>query len=216
MEKIIHQIWIGDKELPIREKEYVCQVKEMNPDFTQMLWYDDNLPDMPTEISNIYDTYKRHGRLIFCADILRHIVVNKYGGIYCDVDYKPMQPLSVYELEKFDMLLYHGGDEDLTISNGLFGFKANNELSNYIVESISKDSVGGYYPEWFGRKIKNFYGLEYKDLTSELEKKIDKETSQFIFVRDLEKVMLHYALYSWSNENAITYKTRVAKNPFIL
>jgi len=215
MEKIIHQIWIGDKELPIKEKKYVFQVKEMNPDFTQMLWYDNNLPDMPTEISEIYYSFLKQGRLIMCADILRHIVVNKYGGIYCDVDYKPIQPLNVYELERFDMLLYHGGDEDFTISNGIFGFTANNELSNYIVESIIKDNIGGFYPQWFGRKIKNFYGLEYNNLTSELEKKLDKQKAQFIYVRDLEKVMLHYALYSWSPENAITYNTRVASNPFV-
>jgi len=72
--------------------------------------------------------------------------VNKYGGIYCDVDFKPLQPLSVYELENYDMLLHHGGNEDLTVSNSLFGFSANNELSNYIVESITKDRIGGYYP----------------------------------------------------------------------
>jgi mannosyltransferase OCH1-like enzyme len=216
VEKIIHQIWIGDKEMPIREKEYVSQVKDMNPDFTQMLWYDDNIPEMPTEINDLYHKFKNAGKLIFCADILRHVVVNKYGGIYCDVDFKPLQPLSVYELENYDMLLHHGGNEDLTVSNSLFGFSANNELSNYIVESITKDRIGGYYPQWFGRKIKNFYGLEYNDLTSELEKKIDKTKSQFIYVRDLEKVMLHYGLYSWSNENVVTYKTRQEKNPFTL
>ena len=33
MEKIIHQIWVGDKRIPSHVKDYMARVKEVHKDF---------------------------------------------------------------------------------------------------------------------------------------------------------------------------------------
>lgn len=212
--KIIHHIWIGDREMPEREKQYVRRIKELNPSFNQMLWYDDNLPDMPSGIKKKYDFFREAKVWVVCADILRQYLVYEYGGIYADVDYEPLQSLDALDLEKYEGFLYHGGDEDLNISNGMFGFRAKHPLSAYIIDKIIVQPPSWYGPTWFGRMIKEYYGLEYTSLTSELELKMDSNI-KFIHVFEQQKVMLHQALYSWSKQNYPTYKKRDNKNPFL-
>ncbi len=54
IEKIIHQIWIGNKRIPKHIKEWMQEIKEKHPEFTYYFWTDDNLPEMPKELFDIY------------------------------------------------------------------------------------------------------------------------------------------------------------------
>jgi mannosyltransferase OCH1-like enzyme len=213
MEKIIHQIWIGESEMPNREKEYVKMTKELNPSYHQILWYDGNIPKLPEKFKEIYDRHYKRKDWVQCADLLRQYLVYEMGGIYIDVDYEPLKPLNCLKLDSCDGFLYHGGDEDLNISNSMFGFKSKHPISTFVYETIIKDESHWFGPTWMGKVIKSYFGLDYKDLTSKLESKMDKNL-KFIYVRELDKVMLHKSLYSWSPENYPKYKPRNQANPF--
>ena len=209
----LHHIWIGNREMPEAEKEYVRRIKELNPSYEQMLWYDDNLPDLPSGIKEKYDFFHTANVWIVCADILRQYLVYEYGGMYTDVDYEPLDSLDALGLNGYDGFLYHGGDEDLNISNGMFGFSAKHPISSFIIEKIIQEPPGWYGPTWFGRVIKEYHGLKYTDTISELDKKMNG--IKFIHVFEQQKVMLHKALYSWSKQNYPKYQVRENKNPFI-
>lgn len=82
MEKIIHQIWIGPYKMPDREKYFVSQVKEKNPDFEHILWTNDNLPELPPKIKEKYQYHYDQEVYAFAADVLRIFLIREYGGIY--------------------------------------------------------------------------------------------------------------------------------------
>ena len=53
IEKNIHQIWVGDKRIPIHVKNYMDRVKNTHPEFNYYLWNDSNLPDLPQDLKKM-------------------------------------------------------------------------------------------------------------------------------------------------------------------
>ena len=86
IDKVIHQIWVGEYDIPSREKQISNEIKEKHPDYTYYLWTDNNLPEIPERLKETYDVMYKRKDYVFCADMLRWLVVYKYGGWYLDID----------------------------------------------------------------------------------------------------------------------------------
>lgn len=87
--KIIHQTAPADKSK--WHKEWAqCQEswKRQFPDFEYKMWTDeDNLKLIETDYPWFLDTYKKYSKNIMRFDIIRYFILDKYGGIYADMDY---------------------------------------------------------------------------------------------------------------------------------
>jgi mannosyltransferase OCH1-like enzyme len=81
--KIIHYIWVGGP-LPDAEKCFVDTWRTTNPDYEFVLWDDDNIDFSPPMLQEAY----RDRKWSKVADIVRLMVVAKYGGIYFDIDFR--------------------------------------------------------------------------------------------------------------------------------
>jgi mannosyltransferase OCH1-like enzyme len=168
----IHQIWIGDNPLPT---EWTDTVKEFAKkyDYTYKLWTDSSVKDLGMdEIPGLKPLYASFGReLAGRADILRLLILYKYGGIYIDADTVIMKP------EKFDRFLKKNttgvffGWENLTatrtrklglgvrrlVANGIIGAEKGHPFLKRLLDGIvdhsanitdTKDAwkhVGPYY-----------------------------------------------------------------------
>ncbi len=92
----IHQIWLqGKKNVPPKLQVYSTKWKDFNPDFEYVLWDDEKiineiLPSFPERYGKIYATYPH---LIQRADFGRYLILFLFGGIYVDMDMRPVQPL---------------------------------------------------------------------------------------------------------------------------
>ena len=53
--KIIHQIWVGKYPLPERETRLSKEIKEKHPNYEYHLWTDDNLPEIPERLKDMYE-----------------------------------------------------------------------------------------------------------------------------------------------------------------
>lgn len=85
--KIIHQIWIGPKPEPtIWTNTFKIDYIKQNPEYKYMLWNNENINELFLD----YPIYKRVFDLEkwYCgkADILRYLILYKFGGIYIDAD----------------------------------------------------------------------------------------------------------------------------------
>lgn len=93
--KRIHQIWIGEVEMPGRWKVWCQTVKKAHPDWEYTLWTNNKVEKIKAEMpSNILEKYNKfYDSKVFAlaADVLRFWVVYKYGGVGLDCDFK-MQP----------------------------------------------------------------------------------------------------------------------------
>ncbi len=141
--KIIHTIWIGDKKRPEPSKLWA----DLNPDYEHMHWDEAKLNvdlsgSLDNEYVNMYlsrEDKKYSDKYNGAVNILRLLVLQKYGGIYFDADCIPYRPLtddlldneffSVHENE-----LYCPG----TIANGIIGSVPNHDLINTMVYRLSE------------------------------------------------------------------------------
>ena len=96
--RILHTIWIGDKKRPEGSKIW----KDVNSEYTHMHWDEYRLRQyIKGSLTNGY-VMKYLGRKDeqysdkYCGavDILRLLVLKKYGGIYFDADCTPSRPLT--------------------------------------------------------------------------------------------------------------------------
>jgi len=126
--KIIHMIWIGDKDFPFVDNLSVW--KTLNPWYEFKLWHDNNLPKLQNQ--------KEYDFLVnptAKADLLRLEILYQFGGIYTDADTICMHPINktVKGLTLFGMTGLHGN-----VANGFLGCTQHHPAFKEIVDNIPK------------------------------------------------------------------------------
>ena len=118
--KKIHQLWVGDLEIPKHLKQFTDSMSDINPGYECTLWgnevferYSDD-PFLKNYLKNP-DLY----RWAFICDRVRCLLLNDIGGIYVDADAKPIQ--------SFDLCMNQLG-ENITFFTGLKPTQKNNTL----------------------------------------------------------------------------------------
>ena len=202
MENIIHQIWVGPYEIPNREKSFIQKTKEKNTQYKHILWTNENLPELPNNVKELFDIFERQKDYAHQADILRVFLVATYGGIYFDIDFDCIGTLDDSGFGDFDgIFCYHGGI-DYTIPNGFFGGSKGNSLLNYMLQEVSLQKGGWYGPSWMGDTVKKYFGLSREVDHSIVDLKFKEANLKYLLFPELEnRYLKHHALYSWSPEN---------------
>jgi mannosyltransferase OCH1-like enzyme len=202
--KKIHQIWIGPYNIPRREKLCIEKIKIYQSDFEYKLWNNDNLPEIPKEIKDIYDFLGERKDYVHQADILRMFLINKFGGVYMDVDFEFISGLTKFELEKYKAFFCtHYGDVD-TYPNGIFGMEANHPISNFLLKDAIESFPKRYWygPSWLGQSIKEYFGINGIISHEKLAERYFEPNNIFHINYDYfhHNHYYHHALYSWSPE----------------
>jgi mannosyltransferase OCH1-like enzyme len=89
--KKIHQIWIGQKELPEKYKNFSDGIKKLHGDFEYILWTDNTLT---RDNFYNYDIIMRCKSFAQKADIMRYEILYKEGGVYIDIDFELYKNIS--------------------------------------------------------------------------------------------------------------------------
>ena len=161
---------MSDK-LPIRMLQAINKIRRLNPGFRHYL-FDDNecrnfiKENFNNEVLNAYD------KLIpgaYKADLWRYCILYKYGGIYMDIKYYPINNFKLINLlKKEHWVLDNGGNG---IYNALMVCKPNNEILlkaiNQIVVNVKNRFYGNGFLEPTGP------GLLVKYFTNEEKKTLD-------------------------------------------
>ena len=210
MEKIIHQIWVGPYEMPYLEKENIRVLKELNPDYTHVLWTDKNLPNLHTKVKEICEKYTNRKIFAFVADVLRVVLVNQYGGIYADVDWKPHKGFSDLELENnTGLIVLH---DNYTSGNEFFACQKETGFIKYIYDELLKDRTGDHTPWWFNHHLKQYFDIEDNmnyhteeciQIGEQFLSKMKDDGVKYLWRHgEFEKVYLeHIGLHSWCEPN---------------
>lgn len=136
--KIIHQIWIGNKECPLT---FINSVKEKHPYFEHILWTDQEIKKR----NMIFSCQQRIDEMDeFCgkADIMRYEILYKYGGIYLDADSLCLESIDNFFLENTGFAVYENEKcRPGLIANGTIGFTKEHKLLKDIIEHIKNTEV---------------------------------------------------------------------------
>lgn len=208
--KILHFIWVGNKQLPEYSLNYINMFESMYDDYEVKLWTDvdvnqnDLIPDF------LYDYYfNNEFHPAFKADILRYLILNKYGGLYFDTDFEPLRKLPNYFLS-FDFL--GGIQPNGEVAIGFIASCKNNFLINEIIQkipfSIKYAKQNNYYENG---QIHKITGPEFFD---NIAKKYKSKDDYFFFTKEYfypywfteteryhenfkETSLLAYAVHHW-------------------
>jgi len=129
--KTIHQIWFqGEKQIPEHLRVFHNGWHTMNPSFEIILWDEPAIKRLLTNCDNsvrsLYDSYPY---MIQKIDLAKYIILYSYGGIYIDMDMKPLRPIE-------DTFLNY----DIIISKIPFNI-IYNILFSFIGHDINKDII---------------------------------------------------------------------------
>lgn len=131
---IIHQIWVGSAEIPAEFLTFSKQWKLLYSDFSYQLWTDDNCKVESLLPGNLLPYYfDQKFSVAFKADLLRYFLINKYGGIYIDMDTEPLRRMDAFILNH---TCFSGIQPNSEVAIGIFGSIKDSELLTDVCNNI--------------------------------------------------------------------------------
>ena len=85
--RILHMIWVGPRPAP---EGWIGPWRAMHPTWEHRLWRDDDLAEFPMLNRVAYDYYRSKENWVGMSDIARMAILREQGGVYVDVDSKPL------------------------------------------------------------------------------------------------------------------------------
>lgn len=120
--KKIHQIWLGS-ELPDKYKRLTESWLKYHPDWEYKLWTDSDIKDFDFPNKDIFNSISNLGMK---ADLLRIEILNKFGGLYADIDFECLKSFNdMHKLSFYSGIVY---GHNVEIAVGLIGSIPNHPI----------------------------------------------------------------------------------------
>ena len=183
--KFIHHIWIGDKPFPSDYINFLKKWKILYSDYNFIFW--DNQLVESTDIlsSDIKQYYYGDYNIGLKADLLRFKILEKFGGIYVDVDTEPLKRMPD---EIFNYNFFSGYQPNNEIAIGIMGSKVNESLVSFYVDSVLENIKKFTYNGKVSSKIWKISGPEF--FTQFLNPYLNNPTYKFYDIK-------YFYPYSW-------------------
>jgi mannosyltransferase OCH1-like enzyme len=159
--KIIHQIWLGSP-IPDRYKKFQDTWRINHPDWEYILWTDKEVAEFGLKNQAQYDASVNWGQK---ADIARYEILNRYGGLYIDVDFECLRPFDIFH-HTCDFYTGVTYGPNFALYNGLIGVAPNHQMMQLCIEKMNihqkfhKDPIINILyssgPYFFTRMYKNY------------------------------------------------------------
>lgn len=175
---LIHQIWIGPKPLPQNYDKWHRQMGFVNHKWAVVLWDDKQVMADGFDLRSLYGKFWSHASV---SNMLRLMIIQRYGGVYLDMDMEPLQPLS--SRLPMDNRPFCADQGDGRLCNAVFGAAPNDPWVDWQIREGNRevdphDAAWGVYTmtaaprDYFGVyvcKSDLFYPYHY-DAPKELRK----------------------------------------------
>lgn len=129
--KVIHWIWLGSP-LPKRYIELQKTFKELHPSWQVKIWTDQDIEPFKLKNKIAFDAATNFGEK---SDIFRYEILERFGGVYCDTDFKCLQSLDLlhYVCEFYTGIAY---DREAILYNGLIGASPHHPIIKKCVDCL--------------------------------------------------------------------------------
>ena len=206
--KKIHQVWIGYKEPPDWCKRFGEEMQAMHPDWEYKLWtHDDIFNDLYKDDPFLQNYVKEPEvyKWAFIADRVRLLLLRDFGGVYCDLDAKPVRSFNeicdrLQPQHTFFAGMKPSQENDTLIDCTIYGSVPNGRIINLCL-SVYDTIYWAHGCRTFNNKI-----IEHMDIDVALfgyEYFYDsKITDKTIILHDVEETRL----FSWVDNYQYTKK----------
>lgn len=204
--KVIHYVWLGNKEKGKLHQRVLNSWKKKAPEYEIIEWNESNIPHIDNKFFN---DALRNEKYAFASDFIRMYVLEKYGGIYMDLDTllvkNPTKILNGYDL------VFSIQDEKVLLSLGFLAAVPHNEfikecLSFY--DNLKFDNANlKANTELLSPILKQYYPFKSKDQTQVINN-VCAYNSEILLQPSFNSVAVHIGETSWK-ENTSHDKLRI-------
>lgn len=127
--KVINYVWIGNKELPEREKVCIESWKEVLPDYQFNFFGNDYLKSL--SLTPLMEKFYKKGKWAFLSDYVRLKALQDNPGIYLDTDIFMIKPFTD---EMHKLSFFSGMGEENIINQGVIGFDGTQSIVYSLIE----------------------------------------------------------------------------------
>ena len=128
IEKTIHYIWLGSKEIPEKYNAFIYSWRELHPDWEIIRWNEENIGCAD---NSWVKAAIEHKNWSLAADVIRSHVLLNYGGVYLDTDIELLKPLNELVAEN-DFFI--GYESDFWFGSAVLGVKKGHNLIREVHE----------------------------------------------------------------------------------
>ena len=128
IEKTIHYIWLGGKEITEKQQTFILGWRELHPDWEIVKWNEENFD---CESNSWVKAAIEQKNWSLAADVIRSYVLLNYGGVYLDTDIVLFKPLNALIAEN-DFFI--GYESDFWFGSAVLGSKKGHRLIREVHE----------------------------------------------------------------------------------
>jgi inositol phosphorylceramide mannosyltransferase catalytic subunit len=158
--RVFHQIWLGDKPLPPKFRQWADSWLTMNPGWKMEWWTDARLPEMRNRRE-----FDAADKMAAKSDILRYEVIWRFGGVYIDADFEPLRPI---EEIIGGVNAFYGDERPDTPCNAILGCAKEDAFFGHLVQALPQsfsgpgDIVDKTGPRFLKRELEALFGPKQK------------------------------------------------------
>jgi len=89
--KVMHQIWLGPRNIPPLYQNYINECKRLHPDWDFKIWRDEDIEKLGLEYSDVYERARSYAGK---SDVARYEILYRFGGVYRDMDAKCLRSIN--------------------------------------------------------------------------------------------------------------------------
>ncbi len=156
--RVFHQIWVGAAPVPDAARKYGESWLAHHPGWELKLWTDQDVPqDLVTA-----EIYRQIAEPVHRADLLRHELLFRFGGVYVDVDFECLR--SIEPLIR-GATYFYGHELPDRPNIALLGSVPGHEFARWCLQCLAEtwpwagtDIIEETGPLFFGRAIQKYLG----------------------------------------------------------
>ncbi|MCL2043176.1 MAG: hypothetical protein FWG89_03455 [Treponema sp.] len=128
IEKTIHYVWLGNKEIPEKHYAFIRGWQELHPDWEIIKWSENNFDCKGNSWVKIAI---EQGNWALAADVIRSYVLLNHGGVYLDTDVELFKSLNELAAEN-DFFI--GYETDFWFGCAVLGAKKGHRIMREVYE----------------------------------------------------------------------------------
>ncbi|XP_052762975.1 uncharacterized protein LOC128205412 [Mya arenaria] len=182
---VIHQIWIttsanlstsSQQMVPVQFIDNMKTFRKFNPSWEYMFWSFANGRSLIERFyPTLLDVFDKAPKSVTKSDLLRYVVVHKYGGLYADLDSTCHRSLDRVTM-KYSCILVPAPFENAVfmvnwpyhICNGIFFCRPHHDFFGFLIEKISEISTLSPIPTFsLGPRFFTTIYRQYQNISGE-------------------------------------------------
>ena len=195
IEKTIHYVWLGNKEIPEKFYSFIHGWRELHPDWEIIRWSEENFD---CEGNSWVKTAIEQENWSIAADVIRCYVLLNHGGVYLDTDIELFKPLNELAAEN-DFFI--GYETDFWLGCAVLGAKKGHRIMHEVYKRYLTP-CGKLNPGSnmlcvlnFSASIKRLYNLKLDGNTKKTEDNVLLLSTDYFFPK-----------------NYITHRTKISES----